>query len=88
MPRNMKADWMKQPVKVYGWAILQNGWEYYFLDNKKGDVRFAYVCGYANEMDEMGDVSMSKILPYVRSITFKEDDLANIAPVPGCEWVD
>ena len=83
--RKMKAEWMSKPVNVYGWAITQNGWEYYFLDNKKSDVRLAYVCGFENEM---GDVSMSEILPFVRSITFKASDLANLAPVPGCEWVD
>jgi hypothetical protein len=81
----MKADWMSKPVKVYGWAMTVNGWEYYFLDNKKSDVRFAYICGFENEM---GDVSMSEILPYIRSITFKPSDLADLAPVPGCEWVD
>ena len=73
----MKVSWMSKPVKVYGWAILSNGWEYYFLDDKKSDIRFAYVCGIANEM---GDVSMTELQPYIRSITFNDSDLHDIAP--------
>lgn len=83
--RQMKADWMSKPVKVYGWAIAKNGWEYYFLDNKKSDIRFAYVCGYENEM---GDVSIKELQPYIRSITFNDSDLHDLAPAPGCVWVD
>ena len=83
--RMMKADWMSKPVKVYGWAVTANGWEYYFLDNKKSDYRFAYVCGFENEM---GDVAMSEISPYIRSITFDDADLQRIAPAPDCVWVD
>ena len=63
--------------KVYGWAITAHGWEYYFLDNKRGDIREAYVCGYENEQ---GDVSMSELSPYIRSITFDDADLMHIAP--------
>ena len=83
--RQMKASWMSKPMKVYGWAILSNGWEYYFLDNKKGDIREAYVCGYENER---GDVSITELQPYIRAITFKDSDLRDIAPAPDCEWVD
>lgn len=83
--RMMKASWMSKPVKVHGWAITAHGWEYYFLDNKKGDIRFAYVVGYENEM---GDVSMSELSPYIRSITFDDADLMHIAPAPDCVWVD
>lgn len=83
--RMMKASWMSKPVKVYGWAIARNGWEYYFLDNKKGDNRFAFVCGYENEM---GDVSLSEIRPFLKSITFEPNDLMDIAPAYGCVWVD
>jgi len=83
--RKMKASWMSKPVKVYGWAATANGWEYYFLDNKKSDIRFAYVCGYENEM---GDVSIAELQPYIRSITFNDGDLQDIAPAPDCVWVD
>ena len=83
--RQMKASWMSKPVKVYSWAVLRNGWEYYFLDNKKSDIRFAYVCGFENEM---GDISMSEIAPYIMSQTICPNDLNDIAPAPDCEWVD
>lgn len=83
--RQMKIPYSDKPVKVYGWAIAQNGWEYYFLDNKNGDTRFAYVCGFENEM---GDVSIREIRPYLRAITFQANDLNTIAPAPECEWVD
>ena len=83
--RMMKAPWMSKPVKVYGWAATQNGWEYYFLDNKKSDILSAYVCGYENEM---GDVSIAELQPYIRSITFNDGDLQELAPAPDCVWVD
>ena len=83
--RMMKAPWMSKPVKVHGWAITSNGWEYYFLDNKKSDIRMAYVCGYENEM---GSVSIKELQPYIRSITFNDNDLNDIAPAPDCVWVD
>lgn len=83
--RQMKVSWMSKPVNVYGWAITAHGWEYYFLDNKKSDIRFAYVIGYESEM---GDVSMSELSPFIRSITFDDADLQHIAPAPDCEWVD
>jgi len=83
--RKMKASWMSKPVNVHAWAVAQNGWEYYFLDDKKGDIRFAYVCGFENEM---GDVSMSEIAPYLVSMTQCHNDLFDIAPAPDCEWMD
>lgn len=82
--RLMKADWMSKPVKVYGWAILKNGWEYFFLSDK-GSTRSAVVMGFETEM---GDVSMKEIQPYIRSMTFKADDLKEIAPASGYSWVD
>jgi hypothetical protein len=81
--RKMKVG--NQVLKVYGWAITAKGWEYYFLDNNKSDIRFAYVCGFENEM---GDVSLTEIAPYIRSITFRDSDLNDIAPAPDCEWVE
>ena len=83
--RQMKASWMSKPVTVHSWAVLRNGWEYYFLDDKKGDIRSAYVCGFENEM---GDVSMSEIAPYIMSRTQSHNDLFDLAPAPDCEWVD
>lgn len=83
--RQMKASWMSKPVTVYSWAVLRNGWEYYFLDNKESNIRFAYVCGFENEM---GDVDMNEIAPYIMSRTQCHNDLFDIAPAPDCEWVD
>lgn len=83
--RKMKAPWMSKPVTVYGWAATSKAFEYYFLDNKKSDIRMAYVCGFENEM---GDVSITELQPYIRAITFKDSDLHDIAPAPDCVWVD
>jgi hypothetical protein len=70
---------------VCGWAITSNGWEYYFTDSKqKGDIRTSIVCGFETEM---GDVSLTELQPYIRSITFKNNDLLDIAPAIGYEWV-
>jgi len=72
-----------QKVKVYGWAILKNGWEYYFLDNKhRSDIRNALVIGFENEI---GSVSQREIQPYL--LTYAMDNKLNdIAPAPEWEW--
>jgi hypothetical protein len=36
----------------------------------------------------MGDVSMMEIAPYIRSITFNDSDLQELAPAPDCQWVE
>lgn len=73
---------ISRPFEVHGWAMLSNGWEYYFLDDKRGeDIRFALVVG---DETEMGDVSMKEIEPYVE---IRTDDLTDILPPPGWEWV-
>lgn len=70
---------------IYGWAITLNGWEYYFTDSKqKGDIRTAIVCGFETEM---GDISMTEIMPYVRAISYDGKDLNDISPAIGFEWV-
>jgi hypothetical protein len=83
--RKMRHNATGTVFKVHGWGMTRNGWEYYFLDNKRGDIREAYVCGIENER---GDISLSEVKPYLWSLTFKPTDLRNLAPAPDCSWVD
>ena len=74
-----------QKVKVYGWGILKNGWEYYYLDDKhNSDIRTALVMGFENEI---GSVSQKEIYPYLLSYV-KGESLNDISPVPEWEWID
>lgn len=81
MPRNIKNP-HGETFTVHQHLITRNFWEYYILDNAKSDHRFALVLGFENEM---GDVSMSEIAPYVISRTSR---LSGIAPPPDWSWVD
>ena len=81
MFRTMKNG--NQRIKVYGWGVTRNGWEYYFIDNKhRSDIRDALVIGFENEI---GSVSQREIQPYLLSYTSGEG-LNDIAPAPEWEW--
>jgi len=81
MPRIMKND--TQRVTVHGYAILSNGWEYYFLDNKhRNDIRLALVNGFENEI---GSVSVKEIQPYMLRYA-QGDDLKELMPAPEWDW--
>ena len=68
---------------VYGFAITRNMWEYFFLDNDKGNpYRFALVQGFETEM---GDVSMGEINPYIYDYT---ENLTEVLPPIGWRWAD
>lgn len=72
-----------QKIKVYGWGILKNGWEYYFMDNKhNSDIRMALVCGFETEI---GSVSQREIQPYLLSYTHG-DGLNSLSPAPEWDW--
>jgi len=69
-------------INVIKHIIIKNYWEYYITDhNQSEDIVEALVLGYE---DELGDVSLSEIKPYVISET---TDLNDIAPAPKWEWV-
>ena len=82
MSRKMKRIDGDSVVTVYSHGITRNFWEYYILDNAKTDYRFALVDGHEQEM---GDVSMNEIKPYLISLTSSLDELA---PASGWEWID
>ena len=82
MARKMRRLATGTVVNVYSHGITKNFWEYYILDNAKSDYRLALVEGFEQEM---GDISMSEIKPYLLSFTH---DVSEIAPAPGWEWID
>ena len=85
MARKMRNVETGSVVTVHGWAATANSWEYYWLDKvAKGGVRFALVHGFETEM---GDVDIREIRPYIM-MTCKEENLDDIAPAVGYEWVD
>ena len=70
-------------VSVFEHFITKNFWEYYVLDNKRDeDIRLCLVMGFEQEI---GDVSMSEVKPYVVNKTRRLD---NLLPAHGYEWVD
>lgn len=69
-------------LKIVEWWMTVNHWEYYITDQEEDDdIVFAMVCGFE---DEMGDISRKEIRPYIRSRT---QDLNEIQPAPGWEWI-
>lgn len=72
-----------QKIKVYGWGVTRNGWEYYFIDNKhRSDIRTALVCGFETEI---GSVSQKEIEPYLVMYSMG-DSLNELAPAPNWKW--
>jgi hypothetical protein len=70
-------------LNVVEHIILKNFWEYYVTDEKFTDD--IVCCLVMGDEQEIGDVSLSEIKPYVISRTKKLDD---IMPASGCEWVE
>ena len=69
-------------------VILVNGWEYYITElEMEGSCwahGWAFVCGFENEF---GTFDMNEIRPYIQS-ECSGDELNEILPAIGCEWVD
>jgi len=82
MARKMKRADGDSVVTVYAHGITRNFWEYYILDNVKSDYRLTLVEGFEQEI---GDVSMNEIKPYLISFTANVDE---IMPPRGWEWID
>lgn len=69
-------------VQVIEHIILKNFWEYYVLKahtNRK-NVKLCFVLGDENEM---GDVDMNEIAPYIISRT---TNLEEVMPATGWRW--
>lgn len=61
--------------------IIQNFWEYYITDEKfDDDIVRALVMGFD---DEIGDISLSEIKPYVITRT---RNLGDVMPAVGWAW--
>ena len=79
--KNVKTG---QVLNITEHYILKNFWEYYVTDDNTGseDIRQCFVMGFENEL---GDVYIPEIAPYIISKTKK---LNEIAPAHGFEWVE
>lgn len=67
---------------VIEWIMLRNFWEYYVIDaptNTK-EIKLCYVMGLENEL---GDVDMHEIKPYILS---KTKNLAEVKPADNYTW--
>ena len=80
--RKMKTQY-GSVLNVVEHIILRNFWEYYVTDDKYTDdiVR----CLVMGDEQEIGDVSLSEIKPYIISRT---KVLKDLAPASGCTWID
>ena len=63
--------------------ITVNGWEYYVTDNKHSDD--IVQCLVVGIEQELGDVSLAEIKPYILTSTTNMQDLL---PAPNCKWLD
>ena len=80
--RKMKNVKTGQVLNITEHIIIKNLWEYYVTDDKfDDDIVQCFVMGFENEL---GDVYMPEIEPYIISKTKK---LNEIAPAHGFEWV-
>lgn len=79
-----RIDGNGEPLKVIEHIILKNFWEYYVIDaeTNTNDVKLCFVMGFENEM---GDVYLPEIKPYIIS---KTKDLESIAPATDYEWIN
>ncbi len=84
MARKMRRLETGTVVNVYSHGITKNFWEYYFLDPKPDSRKnmCALVMGFEQEM---GDVHLPEVQPYLMSYT---KNVSEIAPAEGWEWVD
>lgn len=72
----------KNTLKVVEHIILRNMWEYYVIDapTNTDEVKLCYVMGFENEL---GDVYIPEIQPYIVSRTKK---LNEVMPPPNYNW--
>lgn len=82
MPRILVDPKSKNTLKVVEHIILRNMWEYYVLDapTNTDEVKLCYVMGFENEL---GDVYLPEIQPYIISRTKK---LSEVMPPPNYNW--
>lgn len=70
-------------LNVVEHIITRNYWEYYVTDNRySADIVQALVLGYE---DELGDISLSEIGPYVINRVKLEPD-SEVLAAPGWRW--
>lgn len=71
-------------LKVLEHIILKNFWEYYVIDSptNEGSIYQCYVMGFENEL---GDVDLNEIKPFIITRTKK---LNEVACASGFSWED
>ncbi len=68
-------------INVIEHIILTNFWEYYVTEDNYGEgIQFCLVLG---DYDELGDVYLPELEPYIVSRTKRLD---SVMPAPGWEW--
>jgi hypothetical protein len=68
--------------KVYAWAVLKNGWEYYMGEEEEDGYRTTYVLGFENEW---GVQNMKDLEPYIMSSATGQD-LYDLMPPFEMKW--
>lgn len=69
-----------QTLKITEHMMTRNFWEYYVTDETDGDIARCLVLGFE---DEIGDVYLPEIAPYIITKTKK---LSGVMPAPGWNW--
>jgi len=71
-----------QILTVYEYYMTSNYWEFYVLDdNADSDIRYCLVMGFEQEL---GDVSIAEIKPFVY---FHTKRLGDLLPASGFKWM-
>lgn len=79
--RKMKNTKTGETIQVVEHIILRNFWEYYVTSESDGDVAKCLVLGFE---DELGDVYLPEIAPYIITKTKK---LRGVMPAPNWQWI-
>lgn len=79
----VKSDDPKVKLKVDRVFVLTNGWEYFLEKPDKNGIAFGLVCGYE---DELGDVYLPEVSPYI--ISEASGTLEDALPAMDWEWKD
>lgn len=75
-----------QQIEVIAHVILSNYWEYYICKAETNDVEnHVYLCLVLGDYDEIGDVCLKEIEPYVISQTKQLD---GVMPAPNWQWAN
>ena len=80
--RTMETEYGSK-LNITQHIITANLWEYYVTNSDYTDD--IVLCLVVGDEQELGDVSLAEIKPYIISNT---TNLTDLLPAPNCKWLD